>query len=151
MADPQLLHAPVRESGAPSETARARGWIALCWPAVIASLIFIASSRARVATPDVTRVDDKVVHFAVYGLMATLVCRVGRNGRAALWAFLAVSVYGASDEWHQSLVPGRAAEVADWIADTLGAAVAVALYWGWPAYRRLLEMPLGRRGQSEKR
>jgi hypothetical protein len=31
----------------------------------------------------------------------------------------------------------------DWVADTLGAALAVTLYarWGW--YRRWLEMPVG--------
>ena len=32
--------------------------------------------------------------------------------------------YGATDEWHQSFVPGRSTELADWIADTAGAAGA---------------------------
>jgi hypothetical protein len=30
----------------------------------------------------------------------------------------------------------------DWIADTLGAALAVAVYTAWPWYRRLMEIPL---------
>jgi len=114
------------------------------WPLAIAALIFVASSRSRVAAPQVTLIDDKIVHFAVYGLLATLVCRLGGGWRAAAWSLLAVSVYGASDEWHQSFVPGRSMELMDWVADTTGAAVAIALYMGWARYRGWLEWPLGR-------
>jgi hypothetical protein len=53
-----------------------------------------------------------------------------------------VSAYGATDEWHQSFVPGRAMDVQDWIADTIGAAIAVVLYTGWSRYRRWLETPV---------
>ena len=112
------------------------------WALVIAGLIFFASSRPYVASPGITQVDDKFGHFAVYGLLATLVCRMGRGWRAAVGSLIVVSAYGASDEWHQSFVPGRATEFHDWIADTAGAAVAVTLYWGWTWYRRLLERPL---------
>ena len=35
------------------------------------------------------------------------------------------SLYGASDEWHQSFVPGRDADILDWLADTLGASIAL--------------------------
>ncbi len=118
------------------------------WPLAIAVLIFVASSRSRVAAPHVTAVDDKIVHFAVYGLLGTLVCRAGSGWRGAAWSLLAVSTYGASDELHQSFVPGRAAEVMDWVADTAGAAVAIALYVGWARYRGWLEWPLGRRAQK---
>ena len=114
------------------------------WPFAIAALIFVASSRSHVAAPQVTLIDDKIVHFAVYGLLATLVCRLGGGWRAAGWSLLLVSAYGASDEWHQSYVPGRSMELMDWIADTTGAAVAIALYVGWARYRGWLEWPLGR-------
>jgi hypothetical protein len=33
-------------------------------------------------------------------------------------------------------------ELADWVADTAGASLAVLLYTFWPAYRRLLEWSL---------
>ena len=115
------------------------------WAAALAALILIASSRSRVASPGITEADDKFGHFAVYGLLGTLVCRLGQGWRAAAWALLIVSAYGASDEWHQSFVPGRASAMGDWIADTLGAALAVALYTGWTWYRQLLERPLWRR------
>lgn len=115
-----------------------RRWI---WPALVALLILAASHRPRLVSTGI-EFGDKVVHFAVYGLLATLVCRLGRGWKSAFLAFAAVAAFGATDEWHQSFVPGRTMELADWIADSLGAALAVALYTGWPRYREWLEMPL---------
>ena len=118
------------------------------WALLIAGLIFLASSRSTISAPrspfEFMRM-DKIGHLAVYGLLGTLLCRMGTGWRGAAGALLAASAYGASDEWHQSFVPGRSVEVADWLADTLGAAVAVGLYAGVPAYRRALETTLGRR------
>lgn len=91
---------------------------------------------------------DKVTHFFIYGLLATLTLRALGSRRWAPWlAITAVSLFGASDEWHQSFVPGRSCEVADWVADTLGAALAVSLYRRWEFYRRLLEFSLLRRSR----
>ena len=70
---------------------------------------------------------DKVAHATVFGALALaldLAVRQNRQGlpmyRRHLWVFLAVSAFGATDEWHQRFVPGRACEFGDWIADTLG-------------------------------
>ncbi len=122
----------------------------LLWPLAIAALIFTASSRSSVAAPEIVDI-DKVGHFLVFGLLATLLCRLGQGWRAAGWALLAASLFGMTDEWHQGFVPGRAPDVFDWVADTLGAALAVTLYAGWPAYRRVLEMKLGRMKTGEPR
>jgi VanZ family protein len=117
------------------------------WPALLAAMIFAASSRSHLAGPAVEG-SDKVVHFCVYGLLATLTLRAllfsgDRLARHAVWLSIAlVSLYGISDEWHQSFTPGRSVEVADWIADTSGGLLAVALYTFWTGYRRLLEKPL---------
>lgn len=126
-----------------------RQWV---WPLFFAGLIVAMSHRSTVPGPGWPGL-DKAVHFGAFGLLATLVCRLGRGWRAAAWVVVAVSVFGAVDEWHQSHVPGRTAEVADWVADTLGAVVAVALYTGWPAYRRMLEWRLaaGRRQNAAAR
>ncbi|HVS53451.1 MAG TPA: VanZ family protein [Opitutaceae bacterium] len=113
----------------------------LLWPFVVAGLVVWASNHSQVASPDIHG-SDKVAHFCVYGLLATLVCRIGGTMRAAIWALIVTSAFGATDEWHQSFVPGRTCDVFDWLADTSGAALAVALYVGWSAYRRLLERPL---------
>ncbi|MFA5057622.1 MAG: VanZ family protein, partial [Opitutaceae bacterium] len=64
------------------------------------------------------------------------------------WAIVLVSVYGAATELLQSLTPYRSMEFDDWMADTLGAAVAVILYLSWMWYRRLLEQPVRRRRQG---
>src|SRR5688500_12685655 len=115
------------------------------WALAIAGLIFFASSRSYVPSPGITKVDDKLGHFAIYGLLGTLVCRMGSGWRAAGWALLAVSAFGASDEWHEGCVPGLSSDVREWMADSLGAAVAVTLYTSWTWYRELLERPVWRR------
>jgi VanZ family protein len=85
---------------------------------------------------------DKIVHFLVFGLLATVTLRALRiespRSRAVV-AVLLVSLFGASDELHQYFTPGRSCDVFDWVADTLGASLAVSLYLFWPAWRRLLE------------
>lgn len=109
----------------------------------LAGTIVWASGHGQVAGPSVVNF-DKLVHFSVFGLLATLV----RRSRGVNWAWLSVvivSVFGAADELRQSFTPGRSMEFADWIADTTGAALAVALYALWPWYRRLLETRLWER------
>lgn len=103
-------------------------------------MVVIASGRGQVAGPDIVNF-DKVAHFGVFGLLATLVVRA--PGLRHAWvAVFAVSLFGISDEFRQSFTPGRFVEIADWVADTLGALTAVLAYVFWPAYRRLLEHPL---------
>ena len=117
-----------------------RGWI---WAGIIAGLIVLASGRSEVAAPDVVNI-DKLGHFMVFGLLATLVARNGFVPGYAWLAVLIVSAFGASDEWHQSFTPGRSVEVADWVADTLGATLAVTLYAKWNWYQKLLEKSMDR-------
>jgi len=99
--------------------------------------------------PEITQF-DKVAHFAVYGFLGTLVYRAGAPKWPAWLAVLVVSAFGATDEWHQYFVPGRDCDVFDWLADTLGAALAVTLYVKWAWYRRLLEIRVGPQRQVEK-
>ena len=110
------------------------------WPLALALMIFLASGRGSVAAPDIVNI-DKITHFSVFGLLATLIARTQPPRRWWLGLVLA-SLYGMTDEFRQSFTPGRSVEVADWVADTLGAAVAVAAYAGWSGYRRLLETNL---------
>lgn len=109
----------------------------------LALTILVASGRGTVMSPDIVNF-DKVAHLAIYGLLATLVARAGFPGRRGWWAVLFVSLFGLTDEWHQSFTPGRSVEIADWVADTLGAVVAVAAYVNWRTYRSWLEKPLHR-------
>lgn len=116
------------------------------WPVALAIGITTASGQSSMPAPEIINF-DKLAHFLVFGLLATLVARVERVSTWPIlgmgWAVVLVSAFGGVDEWHQGHTPGRYVEVADWVADTLGAALAVTLYarWGW--YRRLLELPVG--------
>ncbi len=119
----------------------------MLWPAALALTIFLASSRTRLAAPvisfDLALTPDKIAHFLVYGLLATAVLRLSTFRKQAWaglgWTVFLVSAYGMSDELHQLLTPGRSFELADWLADTIGAGVAGLLYLKCRPYRNLLE------------
>jgi VanZ family protein len=66
--------------------------------------------------------------YGVLGwLTARAVARQVTSRRAMALAALAISLFGAADEWHQQFVPGRSADRADWLADTVGAALGITL------------------------
>ena len=139
-----------RPPEAPSVAKSAETWQRGSWfyPALLAAAILAASARSEVAAPGFLGA-DKIAHFLVYGLLATLVARTQRRSRG-WWGAVAASLFGLVDETWQGYTPGRVVEVADWMADAAGAVLAVTLYLYWPGYRRLLEFPLGRR-RSERR
>lgn len=71
---------------------------------------------------------DKLVHFSLYAVLGALVARALAAPRARRGLVLAAAqlmLFGALDEWHQQFVPGRSAELADWVADLLGALVGL--------------------------
>jgi VanZ family protein len=99
------------------------------WGPVLAhmALIFAASSRSETSAVP-SAIPDKVMHFAVYALLGALTLRAVAGGRRAgvTWSGLLVSIvvatlYGITDEWHQSFVPGRTPEAMDVVADLAGA------------------------------
>jgi VanZ family protein len=129
------------------QTSALRRW---AYPVAVATLVVIASSRSAVESGIRIEHFDKVVHFSVYGLLGTLVLRALGGSRWG-WAIVAVSLFGVSDEIHQYFTPGRSMEFGDWVADTLGATVAVMAYRNWAWYRQRLEKPLfARPTKSEK-
>lgn len=114
-----------------------RRWVpwlpALAW----AAGIFVLSSQSWVPGPP-DGLTDKHGHAVLYGVLA-LACVHGLvagrwrslRGRTVLAAVALAVAYGFSDEWHQSFVPGRTADLADVLADATGAVVASCLAWGW--------------------
>jgi VanZ family protein len=119
------------------------GWRRALWPLALAATVCIASGESDVSPPGFLPSPDKIAHFAVFGLMATLILRAihdeARPWRGLVVALAAASLYGVADEFRQSFTPGRSVEVGDWVADTAGAAVAVFAYALWPAWRNTLE------------
>jgi VanZ family protein len=108
------------------------------WLPVIAlcAVIFWQSSFV---TPDVLPgwpFQDKLLHGGVYGLLAALWVRAfntlrGFHGRRRLLLLAGIALatlYGLSDEWHQSFVPARTADPADLLADFIGSIVGSWLY-----------------------
>lgn len=93
-------------------------------------LIFWLSSQASLPAPMWFEHQDKLYHAGCYFILGLLLWRYLGHWqqvpiiRALLAVFLG-SLYGVSDEWHQSFVPGRSSSVADWLADSIGVAMAV--------------------------
>ena len=114
---------------------RLRPWLpALAW----ATLIFALSARPTLPV-DLDLGLDKVAHFLAYAILGALLAHgQSRTGMSPATACVLGAAYGASDEWHQSFVPGRSTDPADWVADTAGVVAGVTLYhWmrrrGWRA------------------
>ncbi len=120
-------------SAARRETGRARlgAWVpAILWAVVILALTSFPNPDTVV--PSVPAGTDKLVHAALYGVFGLLVWRalaatVVVTPRVLAAAAAAIASFGALDEIKQRYVPGRGAEVADWLADTAGATAALLI------------------------
>lgn len=70
-------------------------------------------------------------HLMMYTILGMLLWialyQPGRTGNALAIAIIIASLYGISDEFHQSFVPGRTPDVVDWGVDTLGALLGASL------------------------
>ena len=102
-------------------------------PAVLyAGAIFFASSVPNPPGMPMPS-GDKLLHFGVF-LGLGFVCARACSGygfgapRAAMLGALAGAAYGATDEIHQMLVPNRFPELADVVADALGAVAGAGLW-----------------------
>ncbi len=78
---------------------------------------------------------DKLAHMIIYGTLAaaTIFAFAPETRQQKRWPVVAMviliaTIYGVSDEFHQSFIPGRSPDIIDVLADCAGA-VAVALFW----------------------
>ncbi|HWA27242.1 MAG TPA: VanZ family protein [Lacunisphaera sp.] len=118
------------------------------WPFALAVTITLCSGFPASVPSDVGWLEfDKLGHFAAYGALATAIARISRVARwpalGLWWGLVLASAYGMGDEFRQTLTHGiRSPDWHDWVADTIGAVVAVALYSRWTWYRKLMETAL---------
>lgn len=87
------------------------------------ALIFRLSAKPAIEVPPLFLHQDKVFHLCEYfglAFLAAFATAAGPTRRRFFIAFAVAAVYGITDEWHQSFVPGRDASVWDWVADTAG-------------------------------
>ncbi|HET8723394.1 MAG TPA: VanZ family protein [Anaeromyxobacteraceae bacterium] len=108
--------------------------VAFAPAALYAAVIFALSAQAHPLPflPQGFFTHDKLLHLLEYAVLGALLAPAlrlaGMSPRGALLAAAILgSLYGATDELHQAFVPGRTADVLDWVADTLGAGLGALL------------------------
>ena len=74
----------------------------------------------------------KIAHFSIYMIVGILIMSFVSTYRLLLWKKLLISIgvgliYAISDEYHQSFVPGRSAELRDVIIDTSGVIMGILI------------------------
>jgi VanZ family protein len=98
------------------------------WAPVVlwAVVIFVISSIPDLGTGLGTwdTVLRKLAHLTEYAILGGLIFRAVRSAPAAV---LLASAYAATDEVHQTFVTGRHGSPLDWLIDTAGAVLGVAL------------------------
>ena len=121
-----------KESGERAESAVKAGGFVLAW---LPGVLWV---QAAVLGPGVDLVSS-LGHFCeylVFGALLTRAVGVDRERSLAVAfaaAVIAASAYGVTDELHQLFVPGRMCDPADWLVDTVGAAMGSLL---WIAFSR---------------
>ena len=107
---------------------------------VYMALIFFLSSLPKAPLPP--HVSDKSGHLSAYVLLGVLTFRAVAGGLparltwpGALAVLIIAAGHGALDEFHQSFVPGRQSDIADWYADSAGACLGLIACWAWGIIR----------------
>jgi VanZ family protein len=101
---------------------------------IYCGFIYWLSDQSRLPTPDLFDNEDKLHHFLAYFLMGVFAWRAFSrlllSRRAVFWvSFGFCSLYGLSDEWHQSFVVGRNSSALDWLADSIGGLIAASTFF----------------------
>lgn len=99
--------------------------------ALIVVGLTINSHQSTFDAPDFGLVaTDKLMHAAAFAVIALAALYSGRPlpiRNVRIYALVWVVGFGLFDEIHQAFVPGRSAEVLDWVADCVGGGIAIAL------------------------
>ena len=106
----------------------------LVWlPAVVwAGFIFFVSAQPKETferfglTGLLLSTMGHLITYAVLMLLVSLALHYGSNiptRYVLVTAFVMIALYGLSDEYHQSFVPGRTPTAVDWLVDLGGAAL----------------------------
>lgn len=111
------------------------------WAPFVAALgvVFWLSSLSQVPVPP--QIWDKLLHAVGYAGLGVLAMRAFHGGLVrprpipTLLAGLTVILWGISDEFHQSFVPGRDASARDVVADAVGFAIGAIATGLWTARR----------------
>jgi len=85
---------------------------------------------------------DKLGHGIMYAILAAAALYAmsekklrANSGRAGTQIVLFCLLYGLTDEYHQSFIPGRETSLGDLVADGTGAAIFVFLWLRYSSHR----------------
>lgn len=97
-------------------------------------LIFIASSIPGKLVP-AAPISDKLIHLVEFGILSWILGKACRSSQkkifiqqAGILSIIITTLYGISDEIHQSFVPLRNPEIYDVIVDGIGAILAQGIF-----------------------
>jgi len=128
-------------------TARWRAWWLPCL--YMAGIFVLSSFHLDLTIDESVPFRDKGIHFLEYAVLGFLCANAARRSfphrpawrTFAVGAFVALA-WGLGDELHQAFVPGRSAEILDWVADTLGSVAGAGVRFAlnrWNAGSRNVE------------
>ncbi len=98
-------------------------------------ILFTATTIPTDPVPKLFRTQDKLEHFIAYSiLMMLLLPAIHFQSRfrlakkySVVASIILVAIYGAVDELHQILVPGRYCDFFDWTADVTGGIIGAGI------------------------
>lgn len=102
----------------------------LTW--VDSSFETLASAEQELRIEALQHIVRKLAHMSIYAVLGMLCVSALYTHRLQNWvrpslASLICMSYAISDEWHQTMVPGRSGELRDVLIDSLGALLGVLL------------------------
>jgi len=113
---------------------RAALLLALGW----AGVLWYLSDQPGLDVPPLFPMQDKFMHLGAYAVLGALTMasrpldRPATHRNEYIGVSLVAGAYGILDEFHQSFVPGRDADVFDVLADFSGVLIgAAAVLWLW--------------------
>jgi VanZ family protein len=104
------------------------------WGPFVAALVIVFWLSSMPHVPGAQYFWDKFLHAVGYAGLGVLALRAFHGGfdrlrpGPTLYAGLTVILWGVSDEFHQSFVPGRDASGWDLLADAVGFAIATCVF-----------------------
>jgi len=109
-------------------------WSWHVWPALLDAAAILVVGSLRAAPPGAEHFSDKTLHGVAFSIFAWLAARAIRFVRPAwpvsrvlLAGFLSSCALGGGLELWQGLLPYRDSEFLDFVADAIGAAIAMLL------------------------
>lgn len=97
-------------------------------------ILFTATTLPGPQLPDI-HIGDKIEHFSAFFILAVLLNLTLIFQKKSYFLFkyaklvtiIICFLYGAIDELHQMIIPGRYADIRDWLADSTGVLIGVLI------------------------